>query len=198
MLTNDSLVALDARVVRTSVELVAKSTPQDLDRPTPCRGWTLYGLLAHMTTQHHGFASAARGDSDPGQWRLRPLGDDPVGSYQASADDVLEAFAADDLAERKVVLAEFSTTMTFPALQAVSFHFVDYVVHSWDVARTLGLPLEFEPDVLEAALEVAKSVPNDETRLAPGAAFAPEVAYTGDSTLDRIVAMLGRSPSWPG
>jgi uncharacterized protein (TIGR03086 family) len=193
----DNLVAFDAQAVRTSIDLVAKTTEQDLDRPTPCRGWTLYGLLAHMASQHHGFAAAARGESDLALWRLRSLGDDPVATYRASAEDVLEAFAADDLPERKVVLAEFSPTMTFPALQAVGFHFIDYVVHAWDVARTLGLPLEFAPDLLEAAIGIAESVPGGETRLAPGAPFGPEVAYAGDSTLDRIVAMLGRSPDWP-
>lgn len=200
MLTNSEnvdLVALDARAVRTSVDLVAQATEQDLDRPTPCRGWTLYGLLAHMATQHHGFAASARGESDLAPWRLRSLGDDPVGAYRAAAEDVLAAFAVEGLSERKVVLPEFSPTMTFPALQAVGFHFIDYVVHSWDVARTLGLPLEFEPDLLEAAMGIAKTVPGDESRLAPGAPFGPEVPWSGDSSLDRIVALLGRSPAWP-
>jgi uncharacterized protein (TIGR03086 family) len=195
--SNQDLVALDAEAVRTSVDLVAKITDQDLDRLTPCRGWTLYGLLAHMTAQHHGFASSARGEADPVLWRTRSLGDDPVATYRAAADDVLAAFAADDLADRKVVLPEFSLTMTLPALQVVGFHLVDYVVHAWDVARTLDLPVDFEPAVLEAALGVARAVPNDASRLAPGAPFAPAVESSGGSTLDEIVALLGRSPAWP-
>lgn len=198
MHTNDpDLVALDAKAVRATVDLVAKVTDQDLDRLTPCRGWTLYGLLAHMVTQHHGFASAARGEADLALWRLRSLGDDPVATYRAAADDVLAAFAADDLPDRKVVLAEFSLTMTLPALQAVGFHLVDYVVHAWDVARTLDVAVDLDQDVLDAALGIAKAVPNDETRLAPGAAFAPAVEWSGGSTLDEIVALLGRSPTWP-
>jgi gas vesicle protein len=40
---------------------VTQLTPADLTRPTPCAGWTLHGLLAHMTTQHYGFAAAAAG-----------------------------------------------------------------------------------------------------------------------------------------
>ncbi|WP_460525589.1 TIGR03086 family metal-binding protein [Flindersiella endophytica] len=195
---SQDLVDLDAKAVRTSVDLVAKITDQDLDRLTPCRGWTLYGLLAHMTTQHHGFASSARGEADLALWRTRSLGDDPVATYRAAAHDVLAAFAADDLADRKVVLPEFSLTMTLPALQAVGFHLVDYVVHAWDVARALDLPVDFDDDVLEAALGIAKAVPNDDaSRLAPGAAFAPAVESSGGSTLDEIVALLGRSPAWP-
>jgi hypothetical protein len=80
--------------------------------------------------------------------------------------------------------------------QAVSFHFIDYVVHSWDVAKALGLEVHFAPELLDAALRVAEAVPNGETRLAPGSAFAPAVAWQDGSPLDRIVAILGRSPDW--
>ena len=84
----------------------------------------------------------------------------------------------------------------FPARQAVSFHFVDYVVHSWDVARTLDLPLRLDSDLLDAALTVAGAVPGGNARLEPGAAFAPGVAWSGGSRIDQIVAFLGRSPDW--
>ena len=84
----------------------------------------------------------------------------------------------------------------FPARQAISFHFVDYVVHSWDVARTLGVPLDLDPALLDVALSVAKAVPGGDARVAPGAAFAPGVDWPGGPRLDRIVALLGRSPDW--
>src|SRR5690349_14873473 len=42
-------------------ELVATIRPADLGRPTPCAGWDLAALLAHMTGQNHGFADALRG-----------------------------------------------------------------------------------------------------------------------------------------
>ncbi|NML52559.1 hypothetical protein HHL19_17940 [Streptomyces sp. R302] len=56
----DDLRRLHARVVRDSVHLVARVTPADLTRPTPCAGWDLKDLLDHMTAQHHGFAAAGR------------------------------------------------------------------------------------------------------------------------------------------
>ena len=84
----------------------------------------------------------------------------------------------------------------FPARQAVSFHFVDYVVHSWDIARTLDVPVELDQALLDVALSVAEAVPGGDARVAPGAAFAPRVAWSGGSRLDQIVAILGRSPDW--
>jgi uncharacterized protein (TIGR03086 family) len=190
------IVALDALAVGASVDLVAQATPADLARPTPCADWTLHGLITHMAAQHYGFAAAAAGDADPARWRPRRLGADPVAGYRASAEAVLAAFAADGVLDRQFPLPEFAAGALFPARQAVSFHFVDYVVHSWDVAKSLGLEARFAPDVLHAALPVARAVPGGEYRLAPGAAFAPVVTWPGGSPLDQVMALLGRSPGW--
>lgn len=191
-----SIVALDAQAVKESVRLAEQVTSADLARPTPCADWTLHGLLRHMIAQHYGFAAAAGGDGDLAQWRPRPLGDDPVAAYCAAAEHVLAAFAADGVLNREFPLPEITRQPLFPGAQAVSFHFVDYVVHSWDLAKALGLTVRFDPALLDAALQVTQAVPGGEARLTPGAAFAPEVSYAGGSTLDQIVASLGRSPDW--
>jgi len=192
----DGIVALDARAVLTSVALVSRARGQDMSAPTPCADWTLHGLISHMAAQHYGFAAAAAGDDDLARWRPRRLGRDPVADYRAAADTVLAAFAEDGVLDRRFPLPEFPGAPLVPAGQAISFHFVDYVVHSWDVARTLGLEAEFPPHVLEVALRVALAVPDGDNRLAPGAAFAPALPVGGGSPLDLIVAILGRSPDW--
>ncbi|MEV0295915.1 TIGR03086 family metal-binding protein [Nocardia sp. NPDC050710] len=197
MAHESDLLAHHATAVRTSIDLVAQVTVADLSRPTPCADWTLHGLLTHMIAQHYGFAAASRGIGDPNQWKPRRLGDDPAADYRAAADYVLEAFAEPGVLARKFPLPEFSASHLFSGAQAVSFHFIDYVVHSWDVAQTLGLPVRFADAVLDAALPVAEAVPGGGARLVPGAAFAPAVSWSGDHALDEIVAMLGRAPSWP-
>jgi hypothetical protein len=77
----------------------------------------------------------------------------------------------------------------------------DYLVHGWDVARSLGLDpadYELEPDLLAAALPVAKAVPDGAPRTLGLVPFAPGISVTRElSVLDQIVAMLGRNPSWP-
>lgn len=192
----DDVVAFDAQAVRASVELVGRARPADMARPTPCADWTLHGLISHMAAQHYGFAAAAAGDGDPARWRPRRLSSDPAADYRASADTVLAAFSADGVLDRQFPLPEFAAGPSFPARQAVSFHFVDYVVHSWDVARALGLEVHFSGELLDAALQVARAVPGGEARLAPGAAFSPAVAWRDGSPLDQVVAVLGRSPDW--
>lgn len=188
-------VALDAEAVRASIELATTATIDDLAKPTPCRAWTLYGLLAHMATQHHGFAAAARGEAKPETWKLRDLGDDPVKAYIESAEHVLDAFAEPGVVDRTFTLAEFGAE--FPGGQAISFHFIDYVVHSWDVAKSLGTTVSFSPAVLEAAQAVAQVVPSGDIRQTPGTPFAVDIPWSGNDPLDGIIAYLGRSPSWP-
>ncbi|MFD0819592.1 maleylpyruvate isomerase N-terminal domain-containing protein, partial [Micromonospora zhanjiangensis] len=50
----DDLRDLDRRAVRASVDVLTGAAGLDLTRPTPCAGWNLGELLAHMTVQHHG------------------------------------------------------------------------------------------------------------------------------------------------
>jgi uncharacterized protein (TIGR03086 family) len=193
------IVGLDARAVRASVQVVSKASAADLARPTPCTGWTLADLLAHMAAQHDGFAAAAAGGgADLVRWQTGAPAADPAGEYAAAAERVLAAFAAAGVLAREFALPQISTELRFPAAEAIGFHFVDYVVHGWDVARTLGLGYDLDPDVLAAALSIARSVPDGERRRRPGAAFAPRVAATGGGMLDEIVALLGRRPGWPG
>jgi uncharacterized protein (TIGR03086 family) len=196
----DQIIAGNARAVQRSVQIVNQARPEDLGKPTPCAGWTLADLLTHMTVQHYGFAAAAEGDgADLGHWQAGQL--DQAGlvtEYARAADRVTGAFAAAGVLDREFCLPEISTRVPIPARQAIGFHLVDYVVHGWDVARSLGLRYDIDADVLGAALAVAQAVPNDhERRGRPGAPFAPRLGSASDEPLDRVLTLLGREPDWP-
>lgn len=196
--TNDGLdmVDLDRRAVELSARIVAQAEPADLGRPTPCGAWTLRELLDHMITQHYGFAAASSGrGSDPQLWQVVHPGN-PIADYAAAAKHVTAAFARPETLQRSFDLPEIAAAVAIPAARAISFHFVDYVVHGWDVARSLDVPFELSPDLAEAALVVARRVPDGESRLAEGAAFRPSVPSPPDGTvLDQVLAVLGRSPA---
>ncbi|WP_436527359.1 TIGR03086 family metal-binding protein [Actinoplanes sp. HUAS TT8] len=187
---------LHASVVRATIDLVARATVADLTRPTPCTGWDLGDLLAHMTVQHLGFAAAVEGHGpDLARWKPVRPGADFSDRYTEAAETVLQAFAAPDALDREVHLPELSTDRTFPARMALAFHLVDYVVHGWDVATTLSRPFSPPAEVLATTLPIARSVPNGPERLAPGAAFAPAHPITpGTDPLTEILLLLGRRP----
>lgn len=187
--------------VRASVDVVALITRDDLRRPTPCAGWNLLDLLVHMTAQHHGFAAAARGCDSLTMWESDRVADavatDPGGTYAAAAADVLDAFAADGVLGATFPLPEFGPGATFPGAQAIGFHFVDYVVHGWDVARSIGADFALPDNVVAAVLPLAFVVPDGEFRTMDGTPFGPAIAASNGATdLDRILSHLGRSPNW--
>ncbi|MFD7529204.1 TIGR03086 family metal-binding protein [Streptomyces sp. NPDC059849] len=189
---------LDRRAVLRSAEIVALARDDQWDAPTPCGGWSLRRLLAHMAAQHLGFAAAAGGGPvDEAVWQETPL-DDPRRAYADSVDRVLDAFAADGALDRMVVLPWIHPTMTFAAPRAIGFHLVDYVVHGWDVAASLGIPAAYDEDLVLAAAEVArKEVPSGPSRERPGASFRPAVELAGPASAeDRLLASLGRDPWW--
>ena len=191
------VLSADRRALQTTVGIVGKAGVGDLERSTPCAGWTLGKLLAHMVGQNYGFAAAADGDSrDPAVFADRPVGDRPAADYEESVRRVTEAFGAASLGERGMYLPEVRGGMTLPAATAVGFHLVDYVAHGWDVAASLGISADFDDDVLRAALTIAESVPDEAKSPDERTPFRPSVRTSSAALLDRVVALLGRAPDW--
>lgn len=187
--------------VLRSVEAVDAVRTSDLVRPTPCVDWTLGDLLAHMTVQHRGFAAAARGHgSDEALWNVETVADavraDPVGAYTAAAHDVLDAFAADGVTEATFALPEFGPNATFPGALAIGFHFVDYAVHGWDVAATLGAAYELPDDVVAAVLPLVMAIPDGDFRDSSASPFNRAVNASATTDFEKILAHLGRRPNW--
>ena len=61
----DERLGLHAEAMGLLDAVVQHVTDEDLDRPTPCAGWTVADLLAHEVGQHLGFAAAVRDGDAP-------------------------------------------------------------------------------------------------------------------------------------
>ncbi len=187
--------------VVAAVDIVDVIRPVDLHRPTPCDRWTLTDLLAHMTAQHRGFAAAARGYGNVAEvWRtdtvVEAVAADPAGTYRAAAYDLLDAFAADGAENVEFALPDFGPDVKVGGVMAMGFHFVDYVVHGWDVAAALGMPYKLPDDVIAAVLPLVLAVPDGEHRLAPDSPFTRALEPIGADDFERILRHLGRRPDW--
>ncbi|WP_301175426.1 TIGR03086 family metal-binding protein [Actinomadura geliboluensis] len=184
---------LDRRAADLYLSAVAQVKPDALALPTPCPDWTLHGLLRHQVGQDEGFAAAARGGGDRlSDWRGGDLGDDPYAAAAASADLVARAFA-DVALDAELALPELGGR--FPAALAIAFHLVDLVVHAWDVAAAIGVPWEPADDLVAASLKVAALVPAEGR--GPADAFAAALpSPAGAAPRRRLLALLGRDPSW--
>ncbi|MET7481841.1 TIGR03086 family metal-binding protein [Streptomyces sp. NPDC005538] len=196
--TGTDIVELDRIAVYEASRVLEWARDEDWERDTPCAGWTLRRLVAHMTAQHHGFAAAARGaGQDRAYWREPEELSEPARTHRAAATSALAAFAEPGATEREFALPELGAS--FPGRTAIGFHFIDYVAHAWDVAATLGVRLDLPDDVLDVALVVARLVPTDPAGRGPGFAFAPPLDVPPEADpLDETLRLLGRAPEqWP-
>jgi uncharacterized protein (TIGR03086 family) len=178
------------RALDVTTSLVRDLTDDQLGRPSPCAGWDLRALLEHMVGQNHGFADAVSSGADVPVAGFAPRAYS-VAAWEESAARVSAAFA-DAPGEREVLLVEISPEQRFPVALVLGFHLLDTVVHSWDVATSVGR--EFRPDDETAGIvcEMAAAVPAGPAREAPGAAFAPPVDVPGDDPWATALALLGR------
>jgi uncharacterized damage-inducible protein DinB len=94
-----AIVDLDARAVEATVGLVKRASLADFGRPTPCAGWSLAGLIGHMTAQHYGWIAAAAGHgADLSAWQPGPPAADPIGEYAEASRRVLALSRSGSLA----------------------------------------------------------------------------------------------------
>ena len=103
MVTVEQLESVHA----TMQPLVAAVGSDQWSGPTPCGGWDVRGLLAHVVGGNRVFAAAARGASlAEARQALAgdPLGPDPAAAYAQAAEEVAAAFREPGALERPMTV----------------------------------------------------------------------------------------------
>lgn len=211
------LVDLDRRSLAVIDEMLAGASAADLERPTPCAGWSLADLLRHQIGENHGFAQAVHeGRATAQTWASGAAATDLFAGYRESVGVVLEAFGTPDLVERQLTIHDFGT---FPGGVAVTMHLIDTVVHGWDVAASLGVAYRPDPEAVAACLPMAEQIPDTDGSRGPGRSFSRAVAepvpaarargdrergdrergdeaHAARADHERLLRLLGRDPAW--
>jgi uncharacterized protein (TIGR03086 family) len=174
-----------AHALDTTGSLVAELRAEELALPTPCSGWTVRDLLAHLVGGQFLFAQLLRGEEPaPG---ADPLGADPSAAYAGSARALLDAFRSPGALERAVTVP----IGTVPGVVALHLRLVEALVHGWDLARATGRPLHHPAALVEQALTFTRNALGE---VPAGRAFAPPQPVPDDApAIDRLAALLGRS-----
>lgn len=179
-------------------DVVARTTPDTLSDPTPCRDFDVSTLRDHVLGWLQFFAAAF---ADPGRAGARP---DPE-AYRAaddrrdlaavvreSAATIADAVRAGVL-DRQVVLSQ--SRMDGPA--AMGMVLGEYLVHGWDLAVSVGAPWTPPERSCETALEFFRGMVLPEYRGGDGGFFEAEVPVPADApALDRLLGFAGRTPDW--
>lgn len=183
--------ALDRAATALCLAQVSAVQPDQLTLPTPCDEWNLGELAAHLLAENRGFASNASGIVDRVAWQPGPPDELALLEFPASVELVVRAFADDDVLDRQVEVREFGA---FPGRVAAAMHFLDYLVHSWDVARSIDQPNPIPDDLADAALTLSPLFPTARPVGGAFAAVVPVVETAG--SVERLLGLVGRDPEW--
>jgi uncharacterized protein (TIGR03086 family) len=167
-------------------EIIAAVRADQWTAPTPCAGWTVSDLTAHVTGGNHLFASALRGE--PPQPAAAGPDQDWPQAYQASVPGLLSAFRAPGALEKQVTVP-FGTV---PGTVALHLRITELLVHGWDLARATGQQPTFPAGLAEQELAFSQRALGE---LPPGRSpFAPPQPAGDDApAIDRLAACLGRA-----
>lgn len=161
---------------------LARITAGDVDRPTPCAGWSLADLLAHMEDALDAFAEAADGT---------------VGLYSAAPTALATRVRSLETKACGLLGSWMMTTTPYvdvgghplPVDTIARVAALEIAVHGWDVHRTTGherpLPEPLAAALLPSALRIA---------LTEDDRFAPPVPVDVEAPAGvHVLALLGRT-----
>ncbi len=188
------MIELLTRAAHSAEAVLARLDPPDHDRPSPCPEMTVAQVAAHLIGGVRGFAEVGEGGELRFDADFEPdLDHEPVAdAYRSAIDRLLAAFTEPGRIDSTYAMPWGPTT----GVQLLGFELIETVVHSWDVARGLGVELQVDDDVVRATLAGARLWVDDSVRV-PGM-FGPAVPVSKVPPLDELVAFLGRDPGWPG
>jgi len=180
-----SVELLDRSLAYTRV-MLADVRPDNLDRPTPCAGWTLGHLLAHMEDALDAFTEAAAGrvEVEP-----VPPTTTRVEALREKACALLGAWTAARPASEQVEVGDLD--LDAPLLVATAA--LEITVHGWDVGQATGRRTRIPDDLAERLMAVAQHVIDAADR---GPRFASPRPAQPDAASDvRLLSWTGRAPA---
>jgi uncharacterized protein (TIGR03086 family) len=166
--------------------------PNQWANPTPCPEWSVRGLAEHLVGGSRMSATLLNGgsaDDAKACFVGNVLGDNPAADFAAAAAievTTINAAALDAMVDHPA--------MQMPGAQLLNFRISDYLIHSWDLARGLGVDDTLNPALVEHVWE----------SIQPMAPMIPHVGVFGsgssgavptDAPLQlRLLDLLGRRP----
>lgn len=174
------------RVASRFTERVDEVPADAWSTPTPCAGWVARDIVGHLVE----WVPAVIGRSGLAFPDLASVDDDPAAAWrtlaaalQSMLDDPAQAAVEFDVGPP----GQMTVAQAIDALVTG-----DVLIHTWDLARAVGLDERLDDDLVGAAL--AAMEPIDDMLRASGH-FGPRVDVAADADpQSRLIAITGRQP----
>ena len=162
--------------------------PDQLDSQTPCKNFTVSGVMEHMIGGATAFVPAFTGSAAPAE---APPSDDtwsPHQRFHRAMADLLAAVRTPG-AQDRTIAAPFGEVPGHIFARFVAF---DGLVHGWDLATAAGLPYDPPAEIVREVDAFARQAVTPEMR--DGDTFADATIAPPDaSDLLRLLAFSGRA-----
>jgi uncharacterized protein (TIGR03086 family) len=162
---------------------VTAVAPDQWGAQTPCEEWTARDLLAHVVENHRGVIASVRGGES------KPLGadEDPKQAWEDAARGISEIAGDPEAAATEMD----GPTGKMPAGQIIGqFVTMDVLVHTWDLARTVGAHEHLDEDCVRQAYEALKPM---DAMIRQPSVFGPKLEPPeGADVQTEFLCFLGR------
>jgi uncharacterized protein (TIGR03086 family) len=172
-----------------TVAVIREITDHDLEAPTPCLGWDVHSLIQHLLFYGPALECAARKEPTD-------FGDDELpADWQSQLEEqITRLVAAWSAPEAWQGATSMGGPVQMPAYTLGGMVLGELVVHGWDLAVATGNRPVWDEEMLGFLhQEVSKNAPLGRDM----DVYGPEVPVVYPaSTLDRTLALTGRTPRW--
>ncbi len=168
-------------------EIGARIQSNQLDAPTPCKDFTVAGVLGHMTGLASGFAPMFRGEEPP-TGNPEADGTTEFDRFDSAMAELLDAVQSPGALDRTIQ----TPGGEMPGAMFARLVAFDGLVHGWDLATATGQSWDLDDDLVAEVDGFARQAITDEMR--DGDTFAAaQRSADGASPVERLVGFSGRT-----
>ena len=186
-------VALLERALDQTAALIAGIDASQAGLATPCSGWDVRALVAHLAGQDlRNFLAAACGETVDWQAPADELGGDWAATFRDRAAPLRAAWRTADLDRLVATLGGGEAPLRSRADQQIT----ELAAHDWDLAVATGQRDGLDPALAEHGLRWSRGMLRPEFR-GPDKAFGLEVPVPPEApAYERLAGWFGRDPGW--
>ena len=184
------------RSIASTEKILAKVSPKQLEKSTPCASWKVRDLVNHTVGSTYWFAQTV-------ETGVAAAAEDDIGGGDISSGDIMASYAEGS----KGAVAAFTAPGAMDKTMEMPFGGIpgsvcvwiaagDIFTHGWDLAKATGQAAKLDPDLAAQLLGFARAAIPDALRGPDGKApFGPVVSVPESaSAADQLAGFLGRTP----
>ncbi|MAT04295.1 MAG: TIGR03086 family protein [Acidimicrobiaceae bacterium] len=184
------------RVGAGFTETIAAVGDEAWSNPSPCDGWTARDVVGHLVDWIPG-PGVLLGVYDIDAGPIAPVDDDPIGAWTAVRDAVQAGLDDPETAQRVEDCGPLGPQSFESAVNAICIG--DVLIHTWDLARAAGLPVELDADEVARQLTGVTMIPPEiDAAMRASGHFGPRIGVPDDADpTTRLLAFYGRAEVSP-